>query len=205
MIGEVQTTPSIRPATRNTAVRPGDILLHVHEFSGGEFHAAAVIAKDGGDVVTLEADASGASPIEAAEPIFDMYQGPVCNARSFEQIQRDRGGVEKTYVISFLVAAGRSTADDTLWSGIEKFGLGTSAKETVDQIKDSIQAALLARATQSGSGPMRRRRQTKPKPYYWNEMPRRLRQTDEPAPTPDSRSEGGRAGLGGHGLRARPQ
>ena len=143
VIGEVKVKPDIEPATETTTVQPGDILFHVHSEDEGQFHAAAVIAQDNGDAVTMEGDTSGNVPIIRTKPKFDMYEGHA-GFKAKQTPPGYSGTGEKTYVISFL-QGGRSTAVDTLWSGIEEasqkgdWGKGLEAAE---RIKKAIQEAL---------------------------------------------------------------
>lgn len=114
-IGVVEVKPSIKVANKDTSLGPGDILFHVHTKSAGDFHAASVIAKDGNDAVTMEADASKGEQIASMAPLFDMYAGH----RGFHEEQSaDATNVrgERTYVIHFDV---RNTKQ-SLWGSIQE-------------------------------------------------------------------------------------
>jgi hypothetical protein len=148
-IGEVKVPPTIMPATATTALGPGDILFHVHsvadegEEKSGEFHGAALIAADAGDVVTMESDLTSEDAIQSTVPLFDMYAGAGgFHANQVPANADERGNREETYVISFLDAAARSDAEDTLWSGIQKMTFSSEATVAATQIKAAIEAAL---------------------------------------------------------------
>ena len=154
-IGEVKATPTVKPADPKAKLEPGDILFHVHTPGGGEFHGAAVIAEDGGDVVTLESDRSSGDQIQSTVPVFDMYEGTP-GFKASQSAGPDPGTLEETYLIRFLEPQGRSNPltktgtkkknVDTLWSGIQteiaKHRYTNPATQAAESIKNVIQDAL---------------------------------------------------------------
>ena len=142
-IGSVRIPPTVKPAKKSTSVEPGDILLHIHSKKAGDFHGVAVVAKDGNDVVTMEADRSLGNKIGKMKPIFDMYAGHV----GFKEDQTEDGEVEKTYVIHLADVNGRVTPEvESLWKGIQdeidKKGYFKTGVDAANYIKNAIAAEL---------------------------------------------------------------
>lgn len=142
-LGIVDVEPKVAEADERTPVGPGDILFHLHSANKGDFHAAAVIATDGRDLVTMEADASPGA-IGAGPPQFDMYEGHPGFRQS--QLPKSEGEMERTYVIHFNV--GRR-ADESVWRSIQdemkkKKAFAVAGKEAAKSIKDSIDTVLAA-------------------------------------------------------------
>jgi hypothetical protein len=142
-IGEVRKVPEIFEYIPRTipraALRPGDILFHVHDAKvEGDFHGAAIIASDRGDVVTMESDASSGPRIASASPLFDMYAG----RGGFEGEQKQAGGKdERTYVISFLKTPEARSAEK-LWAGITEMEFSGPAETALEKIKSAIEGEL---------------------------------------------------------------
>lgn len=146
VVGQVKVSPTIAPAGLLTTVAPGDILFHTHSDDDGDFHGAAVIATDGGDVITMEADAS-AGNIASMYPLFDMYEGHAGFRESQLQMETDdhSHADESTYVIKFSQVGGRSTATK-LWEGIQEeidnHNYTVAGQAAAESIKNIIQAEI---------------------------------------------------------------
>lgn len=141
-IGTVKVTPTVAPADDGARLEPGDILFHLKSDAEGDFHGAAVIARDGDDAVTMEGDSSPGR-IQSMKPLFDMYAGVI-------GFSEDNGSIDnpgRAYVISFRDPASREDPDvESLWKGIQDeirenryFNTGLDA---ATRIKAAIQAAL---------------------------------------------------------------
>lgn len=137
-VGQVLTVPVIAVAGAQTQIVPGDILFHVHTEDDGDFHGAGVIATDGGDAVTMEADSSQGNQIAQMAPVFDMYAGHA----GFRDSQLGDEDDERTYVIKFAVAAGRSN-NEQLWAGIQEeidgHNYTAAGQAAAEKIKNTIQ------------------------------------------------------------------
>jgi hypothetical protein len=148
VVGEVKTAPTIAKANGLTTVNPGDILFHTHSANAGDFHGAGVIATDGGDAITMEADASQGAQYASMTPIFDMYAGHAGFRAS--QLQpataHHNPANESTYVIKMADPNTRTAV--TLWSSINAeiaanhYTQAGAAAAT--KIKDKIQEQIAA-------------------------------------------------------------
>lgn len=148
VVGEVKTAPTIAKANALTTVNPGDILFHTHSANAGDFHGAGVIATDGGDAITMEADASQGAQYASMAPIFDMYAGHAGFRAS--QLQPAVGGHnpanESTYVIKMADPNTRTAV--TLWNSINAEiaanNYTPAGAAAATKIKDKIQAQIAA-------------------------------------------------------------
>jgi hypothetical protein len=106
-------------------VVPGHVYLVVHSKKAGNFHAAAVVAQDGSDSVTLEADAGSRTTISVNHRIFDMYN----EATKGQSFWEDQGSKKRDKV--FDLSLGNVTGG--LVADVE-YGLSKGQKTRISDV-----------------------------------------------------------------------